>query len=92
MDPTLLQWIVGQTGMAGLAAFAIWLMDQRHKEGIARTDESMRREIQNVETHRMDKAQLIEVLNKNAEVQTRLIDTLNRVDDRLTQVERYLKD
>jgi hypothetical protein len=91
MEVGVLQWIIGQSGMAGLAAFAIWLMDQRHKEHAREKDTALQREMLNVELHRQDKERLIEVLRQNAEVNVRLIATLNHLDERLTQVEQYLR-
>jgi hypothetical protein len=31
-EPTFIQWVIGQTGLAGLAAFCIWMLMQREKE------------------------------------------------------------
>jgi hypothetical protein len=45
MEVGVLQWIIGQSGMAGLAAFAIWLMDQRHKEHAREKDTALQKEI-----------------------------------------------
>ena len=32
MEPTFLQWIVSATGTTGLAAFAIWLLNEARKD------------------------------------------------------------
>lgn len=45
MDPTFIQWLVGQSGMAGLAAFALWLNNRQAQEALRRereTSEQMR--------------------------------------------------
>ncbi len=31
-EPTFIQWMIGQTGLAGIAAFAMWMLMKREKE------------------------------------------------------------
>lgn len=40
MDPTFIQWLVGQSGMAGLAAFALWLNNRQAQEALRREHET----------------------------------------------------
>lgn len=32
MTPEFIQWLVSQTGISAIAAFALWLMNERHAE------------------------------------------------------------
>lgn len=79
MEPTLFQWIVSATGTTGLAAFAIWLLNQA------------RQDTQNLITqfalaNREDKLLLIKVLDDSAKAQS-IMST--KVDALLTVVTKW---
>jgi hypothetical protein len=42
MDPTLIQWIVGQGGTAGLAALALYMLKHAYDERLRERDERIR--------------------------------------------------
>lgn len=74
MDSTFLQWLVGQAGVGGLAALALWLLDRSYRD-------ALRREKEVVEQGREDRRQLISVLSENAKTFTALqtsIDSFTR--------------
>lgn len=53
MEPTFIEWIVGQAGIGGLAALALFLLNREHQD-------AMRRERENAEQHRADKLKLLD--------------------------------
>jgi hypothetical protein len=83
-DVSLIQWIVGQTGLAGLAAFSIWQMKQWHDDSVRRNrenlDEEIRRGKEALENERADKSMLLDVLRQNTETKTRLVEAIGRID------------
>lgn len=86
MEQSLIQWVVGQTGLAGIAALALWIMRLWHEESAKRRDEAHQRELQrqkefaerekaNADEHRSDKHLLITALNANTASITQLVET-----------------
>ena len=73
MDTAFWQWILGQTGMGGIAALAMWLMNKSHQD-------ALRREIANNELMRAERAELIKVMNDT----TRALTALESVISSLT--------
>lgn len=65
MEQPLLEWIVGQAGLAGLAAFAIFIVRQTYAD-------ALRREQEHSQANREDKAQVITVIRENAKAMTAL--------------------
>lgn len=60
MTPDFMQWIISQTGMAGIAAFSLWLMNQRHVEHEKRLTELL-------EESKQRNTLLIETIKGNTE-------------------------
>ncbi len=71
MEPTFIEWIVGQAGIGGLAALALFLLNREYQD-------AMRRERENAEIHRADKIKLMDSL---ADIAGRLARLENAVDD-----------
>lgn len=65
MDQSFVQLILGQTGMGGIAALALWLMNKSHTD-------ALRREIANSELLRTERAELIRVMNDTTKALTAL--------------------
>lgn len=82
MDTAFIQMILGQSGMGGIAALAMWLMNKSHQD-------ALRREIANNELMRAERAELIRVMNDTTKALTALegaISTLTH--DRSNQYQR----
>lgn len=65
MDATFIQMILSQSGMGGIAALAMWLMNKSHQD-------ALRREIANNELMRAERAELIRVMNDTTKALTAL--------------------
>ncbi len=77
MDTAFVQLILGQSGMGGIAALAMWLMNKSHQD-------ALRREIANNELMRAERAELIRVMNDTTKALTALegaISTLTHERD-----------
>lgn len=72
VDSTFLQWLIGQAGVGGLAALALWLLDRSYRD-------ALRREKEVIEQGREDRRQLISVLSENARTFTALQATIENV-------------
>lgn len=70
MDSTFMEWIVGQAGVSGLAAFAILLLNRAWQEAYKREKES-------AEMHRADKLRMLEALDKVSSTMARLETVLD---------------
>lgn len=92
IEQSMLQWIISQTGLAGVAALALWIMrlwheesarrrDEAHKRELQRADESLAREKANAEVHRDDKKTLLDVVRANTESNIRLIETIRNIQE-----------
>lgn len=84
MDSTFLQWLVGQAGVGGLAALALFLLDRSYRD-------ALRREKETVEQGREDRRQLIVVLGDNAKMCSSLqgaVEALTREFGRSSRNER----
>lgn len=68
---TLLQWIVGQAGVGGLAAFALFLLNAVWKQRVE--DEK-----QNASQINEMRKQTLDALQRNTEVVTRLVERLDK--------------
>lgn len=91
MDNTLLQWIITQTGLAGLAAFAIFMLTQAWKEKLELKDLARLLAEQYALTNREDKLLLLATLDKNTIERVELngkIDTLLRKIEGSTREQR----
>lgn len=69
MDATFIQMILSQTGMGGIAALAMWLMNKSYQD-------ALRREIANNELMRAERAELIRVMNDTTKALTALEDAI----------------
>ena len=61
MDQPFLEWVVGQAGIGGLAAMALYLLNKAHND-------ALRREQEYSASNREDKQQMMAVLSENARV------------------------
>jgi len=68
----MIQWLVGQAGIAGLAAFALYTLNTSYQS-------SLRREQDYAEANRSDKVQLVSVLHENTVALTKLGSMLEQV-------------
>lgn len=68
-DPNLIQWLVGQAGIGGLAAFALYTLNTNHQA-------SLRREREYAEQNREDKLRLMDVVGANAQAMAELRTTM----------------
>ena len=69
MEDTMLQWIVGQAGIAGLAMFTMVVLR-------AIFQNALQREREYAEMNREDKRRMLEVLSENTAALTKLTDTI----------------
>ena len=90
-EMSFIQWIVGQTGTAGIAVLAIWIMKVMNEQSIVRRtedmkreqerhDEAVRRERENADIHREDKRAMMEIVRAHTESNARLTDAVLRLD------------
>lgn len=92
MDATFVQWMVGQSGIAGIAIFAMFLLNKSWRD---RTDEQkaqMAREREVAELAREDRRQLIAVVTENAKVITensRTVSSLQQTIENLTRSSNF---
>jgi hypothetical protein len=75
MDAGLIEWIVGQTGTAAVAAIALWQLNRAYTDAI-------RREKDNTDTHRQDKQALLTALSDNAKALAALEAACERITDK----------
>jgi hypothetical protein len=78
-DNTFLSWIIGQSGVGALAAFALWLLDRSYRD-------SLRREKETVEQGREDRRLLMQVLSENAKSNTALQATIENMTRTIAQM------
>lgn len=74
MDPTFIQWLIGQAGVAGLAAMSVYLLNRSYEDAKAREKEFS-------DNNRADKLQLIAVLQETTKALNNLenaVETLIR--------------
>lgn len=65
MDSTLMQFVITQVGLGGVAALAMWFNDRQAKD-------ALRREKENFESLRTVNAELLKALNDNTRAMTGL--------------------
>lgn len=65
MDSTLMQFVITQVGLGGVAALAMWFDDRQTKD-------ALRREKENFESLRTVNAELLKALNDNTRAMTGL--------------------
>lgn len=65
MDANMIQWLVGQAGIGGLAAFALYTLNANHQT-------ALRREREYADANREDKTLLMKSLNENTAALSRL--------------------
>jgi hypothetical protein len=76
MDVATFEWLLEQNGLAAVAILALIFMWYQHKE-------SLRREINNAEVHRVDKGRIVEVLQEVARSNGELITLIRDLRDDL---------
>lgn len=64
-DPNIVQWLVGQVGIGGLAGFALFTLNANHKVALAKAEEY-------AAANREDKKHMLEVLERNTQALTKL--------------------
>lgn len=72
MEQSMMEWIVTQVGLAGLAAFSIFIVKQTYQD-------ALRREQDSAQSHREDKTELIGALKENASAMTALKAAIDRI-------------
>lgn len=91
MDGTFFEYLIGQTGVAGIAMLSIWIMKIANDQAIDRRTEDMNRELrrhdeaiarerENAEIHREDKRLLLDVVRANTESNARLTTIIANFD------------
>ena len=81
MDIDILNWIVNQTGIAAFAAFALYINWHQQRDGV-------RRERENSDIHRNDKARITDVLEDVARSNTELCGLIREMRDEMKQERR----
>lgn len=74
MEPTFIQWLVSQTGLAGIAALALWLNNRQAQDAI-------RRERENADSIRTVNGELLRTLQDNTKALAALEAAIERVTD-----------
>ena len=85
MDIATLNWILEQSGLALFAALALFLMWYQHKD-------SIRRERENSDIHRHDKARITDVLQEVASSNSELCHLIRELRDDLREQRQRLSD
>lgn len=88
MDATFAQWVIGQGGIAGIAIFAMFLLNKSWRDRIEEQKAQMAREREVAELAREDRRQLIVVITENAKVITensRTVANLQATVENLTR-------
>lgn len=78
MDTAFVQLILGQSGMGGIAALAMWLMNKSHQD-------ALRREVANADMMRAERAELIRVMNETTRAITALESAIDGLVHERTQ-------
>jgi hypothetical protein len=80
MEPDFIQWLVGQSGLAGLAALALWMMNRVWRERAEELQRDHERECQEYEARLRetmhDREVLLEALNRNTAAIAKFQETL----------------
>ena len=71
MNSEFIQWLVSQTGITGLAAFALWMLNRSWAERLA----EMRR---HGDEEKAQRGELMEAINRNTEVIGRVLERLSK--------------
>jgi len=86
METTFFEWIVGQAGLAGIAGFALYMLNQVWKQRLAEQCAQREREREalerQAERERADKLLLIDALNRNTEAIAAFRETMERFEKR----------
>lgn len=88
MSPEFVQWMIGQAGIGGLAAFALFLLNKSWKDRLDEQKAATAREQQVSESGREDRRQLIAVLTENAKIiteNTRVVSSLQSTIENVTR-------
>lgn len=93
-DMSFIQYLIGQTGLAGIAAFALWTMKIWHDETIKRDQEHLDKEIlrtkEQAEQDRQDKMIMVEALTRNTEANARLNEAIIRIDRHIMDMSKEM--
>lgn len=83
MDTPFIQWLVGQTGLVGIAGLALWLYARLSKEALER-EATWRGELAQIRQERSEERKLmLEVIRENTEVMGQVAEVMRRVEARL---------
>lgn len=88
MDATFIQWMFGQSGIAGIAIFSMFLLNKSWRDRTEEQKAQMAREREVAELAREDRRQLIAVVTENAKVITensRTVSSLQQTIENLTR-------
>lgn len=72
MPTEFITWLIGQAGIGGIAALALFLLDRSYRD-------ALRREKEVNDQSRADRAQLITVISENAKSQAALQATIENM-------------
>lgn len=87
----MVQWIVAQSGLTGIAALSIWILKTMNEQAVIRRAEDANRELErhkeaivrereNSAVHREDKRLLLDVVRANTESNARLTTIISNFD------------
>ena len=83
MDQNMIQFIVGQCGVGGVAALALWMLNANAKKQIgdanSRTDVERTDKLLLADQVRIDKKALEDVLNRNTEAMVLMTEVMRQV-------------
>lgn len=72
MDQAMIQWLVGQAGISGLAAFALYTLNVNHQT-------ALKREREYAESNREDKQTMFRVMSENTTAVTQLVAAIQEL-------------
>ena len=78
MTNEFIQWLVGQSGMVAIAAFALWQLKTSYED-------RLRAEQSSADAHREDKGILLSALRDNTAAMTKLCSEIQYIRDARTE-------
>lgn len=79
MDPEFIKWIVGQSGVVGIAALALLMLKKSYEERLEDKEDQRKREEERVKTEQVDKADLKAIVKENTMVMAQVRQVLDKV-------------
>lgn len=84
LDIAFIEWLVGQTGLVGIAGLALWLYSRLAKEAMER-EATWRGELAQIRQERSEERKvMLEVISRNTEVVGQAAEVMRRVEARLS--------